>query len=305
MYEQVEKPKNNKNEALKLHYRSPTQKNMVGSTSQLSKSYFSGVNNTAQEDKRSLQGYKSITSQEVSNNTIQRVPVGNYNTVNINDKKQIRAMLGGASFDNLYNFQSDVANENGENAGLWIKGISDFFNEKQQWEVLDGARRDRTVNISGNVTLDDRIILWDGPYKAGKDGALNDYKIVENTPEQRISQNDADGKLLTGLIKGLKAKAGEISHGKHLAINIHDSSGPCNGCKDRIEKFKKDCIKYIKELCDLTEKLVLWVNIYYDPPVQDKKRGNVPTIYGYPGDTRTDLNSEAPLVHTSVEIINP
>ncbi len=305
MYAEKVKPKNYKNEETNIHYRFPIQRMMAGSTSPLLSNYLSSIYNTAQESKRPLQANKSIPIQEPQKKPIQKVTIGNFNTVDIDDMAVIRQMLGGASFDNLYEFQSDVANENGENAGAWIRGISDFFNEKQQWQVLDGARADRTVNISGNVTLDDRIILWDGPYRAGRDDTLNDYSMLENTPEQRVSKNDADGKLLTSLMKGLKHKIAEISYGERLTINLHDSSGPCDGCKDRIVQFTTDCIAYIKELFVLTEDLALRVNIYYDPPVQRKKRGNVPTTYGYRGDRRTDLNSQQPLVHTYNKIVQP
>lgn len=282
MYTHVEKPKENKSRAVA---------NSVAQKKSDVKQDFGFEDNRAEINaQRTLQevAYRQIPEEGQS---VQRTRIKGKDTQNDKHRQQIEVILGKSNDNALKRYSREIARDNHVNAAYFLDLIQKELTERQLSSVEKHGAGANWANAAAYIdgvqvcSLNDRANSSDV-----REG--NEYEFVGASEssswgtEIGISSGDTEVSLLdevdSTLVKRRLKKAKQ-----EIFIRIASTNGACDGCKQRLLLLKKKIrAKLNKNQSHIPIKVSYW---YTTAPVP-ANRANIPTTYGWNGDTAGMFN---------------
>ncbi|MDO6686996.1 MULTISPECIES: hypothetical protein [unclassified Agarivorans] len=247
------------------------------------------------------------------NELIQMYPLGNLGTQSVKNTEDtsqpriieeiLKKTRGTLELINLQDHVRDDTPHDSQEE--WILQIALEFNRMQQGHVRELKRTKGNIYMSANVLFENRILATFGPTVAGKQDNPkdNDYTLQDKVDDLNelsgdqhqmyVSRNDADGKVLTDVVREIPKMENEIVGGGELNINLHDGTGPCDGCKTRIEKATNDVATIVGAM-PLTAPVDLYSHTFYPSKSLLALRKYGPnTSLGWAEDTKNGIMSDS------------
>jgi hypothetical protein len=213
---------------------------------------------------------------------VQRVPIGpgHLETTDRNNRPAVLDYLRRADTNELSDILQRMLMENHANNNEYVQiAHKELMRSHSLAHINETARQNHGVWTRGTVFYEKAACFWTAPARAGDHGDTDPYGVGEdNSHEAAASVKDSEVSTIAQLERYLANKLHDHDTGKHhgqrVEILITGNLGPCDGCKDRLERFIAECRRRW-----LGVNFALEVNYTTQP--NDVQRQGLDTTYGH------------------------